>query len=545
MHSGAPDSGRLGASRSRSQPVQGRSLGPYELLRELGRGANGVVYLARHRDSADLLCALKVLTAMDTEAALRFGVEAEATARIHHPGVLRTYDVGRQGRHLYYAMEYCPGPTLRERLREGPLELEEALQVGTELARTLAAAHDAGIIHRDLKPENIILDAETGRPRVADFGLARDRELTRNLTQTGAVLGTPAYMAPEQLRGERGLDHRVDVYALGAILFESLSSRPPFVTRELIHLFTQVQHEPAPPLRKLAPHVPAGLEAVCARALAKNPADRPSSAHELAEALERARADLHAPASTWRATPLGVGAGVVLLGALGAAAVVLRAPVETVAISSPTSPLPLSPTPQPSLEERPTPSQAPQLSDSPPPLSPPPASASPAVTAAPITVGPPSPRPIRDTSPASWKELVHQGDVHFSSARYADAAAVFREATERFPAQPIPHLALGHALFGCGDFAAAASALRAGLSRLPTWPRDGRDLRRLFPGEVLSRQGKELQRAVERAPEHVDLVFLLGYVYHFCGHGERARELFARVLTLQPDDATAPLFLPR
>ena len=264
-----------------------RWLGPYRLHEELGRGANGVVYLAEREGRKVALKVLLPTGVDDPEAVVRFQLEADVARKLDDPGVIRVYDAGREGNHYYFAMEYCAGPTLRKRLKLGkPYEVEAACRLLSQLARTVAHAHSMEILHRDIKPANIILDPEQGgRPRITDFGLARDRSLLRSLTETGTIMGTPLYMSPEQLRGEKDVDGRADVYSLGVILFQCLTGEPPHQADNRIELTKLVLYEDAPPPSRLRPDLPPWLDDVCLRALAKD-RDARSTAEELLEDLE-------------------------------------------------------------------------------------------------------------------------------------------------------------------------------------------------------------------------------------------------------------------
>jgi len=282
------DEGRL--RNSQATTWSSRRLGEYELLLELGKGSNGVVYLAR-RPGLDRLFAVKVLAgAVDSETAARFGREARLASRMEHPGLVPCVDVGvdPKRRATYLVMEYVPGQTLEQRLAgEGRLEPRAGAQLAAELAGAVAHAHAAGIVHRDLKPANVLIDARSGRVRVTDFGLAFDLAASRVLSRTGDVVGTPAYMAPEQVRGERG-DARTDVYALGVILYELVTGDRPFVADTAVELGRRiVAGGPARP-RELRRDVPPELEAVCLRALALDPSDRYPDAGALAAAIRAA-----------------------------------------------------------------------------------------------------------------------------------------------------------------------------------------------------------------------------------------------------------------
>lgn len=272
-------------------PVQlgpGHVLGGYQIQRELGRGANGVVFLAT-RPGIEREFALKVLlddTTPDAETVARFELEAAIGSKLRDPGVISVYDVGRAQDLLYYAMEYSPGPDLKEVLRErGRLPWREGVELCRQLAETLAYCHDRSVIHRDLKPGNIILDSELNRPRVTDFGLARDRTLAQTMTATGDWLGTPYYMSPEQFLGETDLDHRADIYALGTILFEVLTGERPYVAKSAQELMDLVLDGRPPAPRSVLPELPASLDHVVARAMASDPDERYPDARELAEDL--------------------------------------------------------------------------------------------------------------------------------------------------------------------------------------------------------------------------------------------------------------------
>jgi WD40 repeat protein len=269
----------------------------YEILGELGRGGMGVVYQAR-QVKADRLVALKMILAgagADAADLARFRTEARAIARLTHPHIVGVYDVGewRAGEGQpplpYFSLEFCAGGSLEKRLRGTPLPAGEAAQVVAVLARAMQAAHDRGVIHRDLKPANVLL-TEDGTPKVTDFGLAKRLD-DAGQTASGVIMGTPSYMAPEQARGAvKELGPAADVYALGAILYECLTGRPPFRAATLPDTLLQVvSEEPVPP-RRLNARVPADLETVCLKCLQKEPARRYASAAALAEDLERFQA---------------------------------------------------------------------------------------------------------------------------------------------------------------------------------------------------------------------------------------------------------------
>lgn len=261
-------------------------VGRYELLDVLGRGGMGVVYRASDRVLVRQV-AVKVLPAERAEDpgfVARFEREARAAAALNHPNVVGVFDFGREGRTRFIVMECVAGRNLAQIVRDqGGVDPARAVTVATEIARALAAAHEAGIIHRDIKPANVILQ-DGGVAKVLDFGIARAAAST-SLTQTAVVLGSAPYMAPEVARGERA-DERSDIYSLGCVLYELLTGRPPF-TGELAAAVLH-QHNAARPRRprELNPEVPDGLDALVLRMLAKRPNERPQTAGQLAAELE-------------------------------------------------------------------------------------------------------------------------------------------------------------------------------------------------------------------------------------------------------------------
>jgi hypothetical protein len=269
-----------------------RGLGQqYEILRPLGRGATGAVFLARER-ALERFVAIKVLRpdlAADTESRERFRREARVAAQLSHPSILPLYAFGEVEGLWYLVMGYVRGTSLAERLRlEGRLSCGEAHRILAELADALECAHRHGVVHRDIKPANILLDDESGRAMLADFGISKVQGAADHLTITGEVVGTPAYMSPEQALGEREVDERSDIYSLGAVGYVMLAGREPFAgvsSDEL--LYRRLRHDP-PPLRTVAPSVPEDLAAVVMRCLARDRALRWASARELREALGRA-----------------------------------------------------------------------------------------------------------------------------------------------------------------------------------------------------------------------------------------------------------------
>jgi formylglycine-generating enzyme required for sulfatase activity len=260
----------------------------YEILGELGRGGSGAVYMAR-QVRLNRTVALKTVLAGDhAEPAdwARFLAEAEAVAALTHPGVIQVYECGTHAGQPYFALEFCPGGTLADKLQGAPLPPREAAALLEQLARAVQAAHDKGIVHRDLKPSNVLL-AAGGTPKVSDFGLAKRVEGDSRLTRTGMILGTPCYMAPEQALGAKEVGPPADVYALGAILYECLTGRPPFKAATALETVLQVREQEPAAVRSLNPHVPTDLATIAHKCLHKTPARRYASAAELADDLGR------------------------------------------------------------------------------------------------------------------------------------------------------------------------------------------------------------------------------------------------------------------
>jgi TolB-like protein/Flp pilus assembly protein TadD len=264
-------------------------LGDYELLKEIGRGGQGVVFRARQK-SLNRTVALKVigLGQWATEAHLkRFRLEAEAAASLDHPCIVPIYEVGERDGSCFFSMKFVEGGQLDEVIRRAPMSIRQAAELMIKVARTVHYAHEHGILHRDIKPGNILLDTK-GEPHLTDFGLARLVETESTVTRTLEVLGTPSYMAPEQAAGETGkLTSATDVYGLGAVLYQLLTGHPPFAggtTYETIRLLLDT--EPRQP-RLLNSKINRDLSTICLKCLQKDPQRRYSSALALAEDLER------------------------------------------------------------------------------------------------------------------------------------------------------------------------------------------------------------------------------------------------------------------
>jgi WD40 repeat protein len=264
----------------------------YEIVSELGRGGMGVVYQARHI-KLNRPVALKMILAgshAGTADLARFQTEAEAIARLRHPNIVQVYEVGEHEGKPYFSLEFCGGGSLEKKLASTPLPPKEAASLVETLARAMQAAHEQKVIHRDLKPANVLL-AEDGTPKITDFGLAKKLD-EAGQTQPGAVMGTPSYMAPEQARSRpdapaREIGPAADVYAIGAILYECLTGRPPFKAATALDTILQViSEEPVPP-RQLQSKTPPDLETICLKCLRKEDGQRYGTAQELADDLHR------------------------------------------------------------------------------------------------------------------------------------------------------------------------------------------------------------------------------------------------------------------
>ncbi len=261
----------------------------YELIHELGRGAMGVVYKAR-QIRADRIVALKLMINLEhakPQDIERFTIEAQSSARLQHPNIIPVYDVSQTGQSPYFTQEFAPGGTLAKKIAKQMLSHADVAETMLCLANAVAYAHSRQIVHRDLKPLNILLD-EHDVPKIADFGLARRMEDQSHLTQDGTILGTPSYMAPEQASGNsNAIGPLSDVYALGAILFELLTGRPPFKGATVWEVIQQVRSaDPSPP-SQLQSGIPADLETICLKCLQKAPEKRYESAKHLVDDIQR------------------------------------------------------------------------------------------------------------------------------------------------------------------------------------------------------------------------------------------------------------------
>jgi serine/threonine-protein kinase len=274
---------------SDSSTPAARVFGKYELLSEIGRGGMGIVYKARQPD-LNRIVALKMIQASEwasPEEISRFRAEARATARLRHRNIVGIYEVGEElGRH-FFAMDFIEGQSLAAVIGHQPLPPEKAARWMVPIAQAVEHLHSQGVIHRDLKPANILIDRHS-EPMVTDFGLAKMFDTDGGTTRTGAILGTPSYMSPEQASGRNSqINARSDVYSLGAVLYEMLSGRPPFREEKPLDTLVQVLEGEATLLSTLVPTIPRELELICFKCLEKDPGRRYACAADLAADLTR------------------------------------------------------------------------------------------------------------------------------------------------------------------------------------------------------------------------------------------------------------------
>ena len=320
-------------------------LGNYQILDEIGRGGMGVIYRARQRHSRRIVALKRILAyhSDSRETLVRFRREAEAAASLDHPNILPIYEVGESEDGLpFFSMKFAAGGSLLESQTALQKDPRRSVALMAKVARAVHYAHAQGILHRDLKPGNILLDGR-GEPLVSDFGLAKWLDISSDLTRTLTVFGTPGYIAPEQANGpSASLKPTADIYSLGAILFDLLAGRPPFLGEHALSVIQQAADKPAPKLRGLKPTLDRDLETICARCLDREPAARYRSAGDLAEDLERwleGRPIIARPVSpvvrTWRWSKrnpklAGSLAAAVVLGAIGVTAAISSSRLSSV-----------------------------------------------------------------------------------------------------------------------------------------------------------------------------------------------------------------------
>ncbi len=263
-------------------------LGDYLLLEVIGRGGMGVVYLAKQKE-LDRLVAVKMIRSgmLAGEAEVRrFYTEAQAAARLDHPGIVSVHQFGQRAGHHFFSMEFVRGTDLQRKINNETLAVGEAARYVRDVARAIHHAHEKGVLHRDLKPANVLID-ESDKVLVTDFGLAKHVDKDGGITGSHDAIGTPHYMAPEQAGGQSDqADVQCDVYALGAILFAALTGRPPIVRDTVMQTLVSVVHDPAPAVRSIRKDVPIDLQTVVAKCLEKQPGNRYASAEALADELD-------------------------------------------------------------------------------------------------------------------------------------------------------------------------------------------------------------------------------------------------------------------
>ncbi len=276
-----------------TQPMQ---IDRFQIIEEIGRGGFGIVYLAMD-PMLNRRVAIKIprIETLETQSLRnRFAKEAEISASLDHPHIVPVYEIGQTSQGIYIVSLYCPGTNLAQWLMEHPdeLNISQLVDLMVCIVDPIAYCHEQGILHRDIKPGNVLLFPSAFRslpflPRVSDFGLAKVLESNLQETVTNAVLGTPLYMAPEQVSSKHGqIGPATDVYALGAVLYELLTGRPPFASGNFVETLDQVRKTPPTAPRKLNPSIPSALETICLQCLSKNPADRYSTAGDLLKDLQ-------------------------------------------------------------------------------------------------------------------------------------------------------------------------------------------------------------------------------------------------------------------
>jgi formylglycine-generating enzyme required for sulfatase activity len=284
-----PPAGRRDGNRADDGPGTVAAVPGYEILGEVGRGGMGVVYQARQLALNRVVALKMILTGAHAspEERARFLAEAEAVAQVQHPGIVQIFDIGQHDGLPFFSLEYCPGGSLQVQLAGTPQPPRAAARLVERLAGAVQHAHQRGLVHRDLKPANVLL-AEDGTPKITDFGLVKRPAVAVGLTATGAVVGTPSYMAPEQAGARnKAVGPATDIYSLGAILYECLTGRPPFKAATPLDTLLQVKSDEPVPVRQLNRTVPVDLETICHQCLQREPGKRYATAQALADDLGR------------------------------------------------------------------------------------------------------------------------------------------------------------------------------------------------------------------------------------------------------------------
>ena len=279
----------LGTSPTPDTPsLLGASIGPYQIEREIARGGMGVVYQAR-QEGLDRSVALKLISGgvlAGKEERSRFRMEAEAAARLDHPGIISIYDIGSWRGYEYFSMAFIDGPTLQQHVDARDLNYDRIANLLKQIAQAVHYAHRAGVIHRDLKPDNVLINSD-GNPLIADFGLAKTHRAGSIVTQTGQVLGTPHYMSPEQASGHRDTGASSDIYSLGAMMYALLTGQPPHQGTTAAQILRSLAEDDPPLPKQICKEIPTDLENICLRAMRPEPEARYSTAEDMALDLER------------------------------------------------------------------------------------------------------------------------------------------------------------------------------------------------------------------------------------------------------------------